>query len=163
MITCLLLHYFGYRLNYFDANGVISTHWIKFYQVNLIQTHPHCPNDFFIINRGLIWPTWLLNSFVCFSYCLNYFDTNGSISTNWIEFDQMSTIQTRSYCSNEVFVINRGLIRPNFNYLLILHVFRYRLNYFDANSFIFNPLDCKWSNERDTNSFPMFKWSFWHQ
>ena len=133
----LLSHAFGYNLNYFDASGFISTHGIEFDQMSMIQTHSHCYNDVFVINWSLIWPNldYLLLSHV-FEYSLNYFNANGFISTHWIKFDQMSMIHTRCHCSNEIIMIKRGLIWPNLDYLLLLHVLEYSLNYFDANCFI---------------------------
>ena len=56
--------------------------------------------------------------------------------SHWIEFDNMSMKQTNVLCSNEVSVSNRGLIGSNFDYLLLLCVYRYRWNYCYTNEFM---------------------------
>ena len=73
----------------------------------------------------------MLVSFTCFRtifdlfwFNMRIFDENGFIWSYSNAFNHMSMKQTHSCCSNEVFVINRGLIWSNFDYLLLLHVFQ---------------------------------------
>ena len=73
----LVSHVFGYRLNYFDANGFISTHVIEFDQMSMTHPRRHCSNEVFMMKRVFIRPYlgYLLLLHV-FEYSLDYFDEN---------------------------------------------------------------------------------------